>query len=162
MKLRSGITLALLLLLLTGCSSQQAKDQPEAFIEKGSIILSGQVPKVIGPRLALKAGGPKAPVLGYIPPTVGFMPAENETWLRINSDTKTLVVLRGENEIRRFTAQGKINIEPGNYALQHKQKRPLWYAPDHYFKKRGLKVPPSDGRALSVPFFGGAPADAYD
>lgn len=32
-------------------------------------------------------------------------------------------------------------LPAGTYTIAHKQRNPLWYAPDEYFSARGLKVP---------------------
>jgi lipoprotein-anchoring transpeptidase ErfK/SrfK len=92
-----------------------------------------------------KAPSPRlefAPVIGFFPPAASFNPADNEIWIEIDSASKTLQVYKGREQIKSVKAEGEISLAPGEYPLQHKQKNPLWYAPDEYFQKRHLKVPP--------------------
>ncbi len=83
-----------------------------------------------------------APIVGFFPPTASFNPADNELWIEIDSSTKELRVFKGTDQIKKLKGEGEVTLAPGEYPLQHKQKNPLWYAPDEYFEKRLLKVPP--------------------
>lgn len=83
-----------------------------------------------------------APLLGFIPLHSSFQPAENELWLEIDRQKSTLVLYKGKDKIKEVNTEGKVNLTPGQYPLQHKQKSPLWYAPDEYFERRQLRVPP--------------------
>jgi hypothetical protein len=83
-----------------------------------------------------------APVIGFFPPVANFNPADNELWIQIDSTSRELKVFKGKEQIKSVTGEGQISLAPGEYPLQHKQKDPLWYAPDQYFEKRRLRVPP--------------------
>ncbi|NQV20936.1 MAG: ribulose-phosphate 3-epimerase, partial [Rhodospirillales bacterium] len=48
--------------------------------------------------------------------------------------------------IKSLGVKAGVSLNPGTYALQHKQKRPLWYASDEYFAKRQLPIPPPGDR----------------
>jgi hypothetical protein len=75
-----------------------------------------------------------------------FSPGENETWIEIDSKSKKVRVFRGKSKIKEFLGEGEVIAQVGLYSLQHKQKNPLWYAPDDYFLKRKLSVPPAEDR----------------
>jgi hypothetical protein len=53
----------------------------------------------------------------------------------------------GASTVYKFKGEGLGQVVPGRYELLHKQRNPLWYAPDAYFAKRGLMVPPAGDRA---------------
>jgi hypothetical protein len=48
----------------------------------------------------------------------------------------------GNNKVQDFKASGTVSLASGAYALQRKDREPLWYAPDTYFERRMLQVPP--------------------
>ena len=121
-----------------------------AYLPAGQIIVSRPISEVrINSADDTKpmASGPEfSQLVGFFPPSKGFLPAQNQTWLEIDSKEKTVQIFRGQTSIRKIQAEGKVSLEPGTYSLQHKQKRPLWYAPDDYFAKRQLPVPPPGDR----------------
>ncbi len=83
-----------------------------------------------------------APIAGFFPPLASFNPADNEIWIEINGENQEIRLLKGKEQVKSLKFKGKLSLAPGEYPLQHKQKNPLWYAPDEYFEKRQLKVPP--------------------
>ena len=124
------------------------------FLPSGSIVLSRQLPAegqvdgdvaIPGSSAAETAG--LAALVGYFPPSDAFLPADNETWIMIESASSKILVFRGETKVKEIQAEGKVTMGLGNYNLQHKQKRPLWYANDDYFAKRNLPIPPAGDRA---------------
>ncbi len=127
------------------------------YLESGTVILSRQIPAKpavsakVSPPLSAEASEdgtlrPLAPLVGYFPPAVTYLPAENETWLEINRQNKVLTLYKGKGVIKEIHGEGDVTINPGDYYLQHKQKAPLWYAPNEYFAKRQLNVPPASDR----------------
>lgn len=86
--------------------------------------------------------GSYAPLLGFVPVHASFQPADNEMWMELERETSTIRVYKGKEKLKEVKGEGKISLAPGEYPLQHKQKNPLWYAPDEYFEKRQLKIPP--------------------
>ncbi|MCB0344698.1 MAG: hypothetical protein KDD66_06260 [Bdellovibrionales bacterium] len=112
---------------------------PELVPAPSSIIITNPVP-------GLETNEAPGLVFAFIPPAVGFTPAENETWLAIERESKTLTLNRGKTVIKEIHGEGVVDLKEGLYALQHKQKRPLWYAPDSYFKERRMNVPQSGDR----------------
>jgi hypothetical protein len=129
------------------------------YLKSGSILLSHKIPKRLDSQaLSIKQETlqtqPKAddislmaPLIGFFPPAETYIPAENETWIEIISSEKKIVLHKGRTPIKEMRAEGDIPIEPGEYFLQHKQKNPLWYAPDTYFTRRNL-TPPEQGNRL--------------
>lgn len=131
---------------ITGCSLVAGNER--SYLESGTIILSLEIPSA-GETSVVAASDERplmAPLIGYIPPTAGFVPAENETWMEIDRGSKQVIVYRGKEPVKEMRAEGEVPLEPGVYALQHKQKKPLWYAPDEYFRRRHLAVPKSNDR----------------
>lgn len=87
-----------------------------------------------------------APLIGYFPPLMSFVPAENEIWLEVDRATAKLSLYKGREIVKQIQGEGVVSMNSGEYFLQHKQKAPLWYAPNEYFTKRQLAVPPSENR----------------
>lgn len=133
-------------LLFSGCSLKPAKVElsGKRFADSGTIILSQVAPAKNAPSTAGSGATNFAPLIGYFPPASAYLPADNETWLEINRSTKKVSVYRGGTTIKEIQAEGAIPVEPGDYYLDYKQKDPRWYAPDEYFLKRKLTVPPTD------------------
>lgn len=176
MKTKLFAACAVSTLLLTGCSGLSAPFLGSGFfgsgsqyLESGTIILSHQVPqKGESPATVAMSiednshnaespasdtvGSQKppqkilAPLVGYFPPAVTYLPADNETWLEINRENKMIVLYKGKGVIKEIQGEGSVSIAPGDYYLQHKQKQPLWYAPNDYFAKRQLSVPSANDR----------------
>ncbi len=76
---------------------------------------------------------------------VGFLPNEishQGSWLSINLMSRTISLMEGDKTLSTSQAQGLSSLKPGKYELRHKQRNPLWYAPDSYFVSRGVPVPP--------------------
>ena len=87
-----------------------------------------------------------APLIGYFPPLMSFVPAENEVWLEVDRTTAKIAVYKGREVVKQIQGEGVVSMNTGEYFLQHKQKQPLWYAPNEYFTKRQLAVPASENR----------------
>jgi hypothetical protein len=83
-----------------------------------------------------------APLVGFVPVHASFQPADNEVWMELERESSTIRIFKGKEKLKEIVGKGKISLAPGEYPLQHKQKNPLWYAPDEYFEKRQLKIPP--------------------
>ena len=59
-----------------------------------------------------------APLIGYFPPASAYVPADNEAWLEIQRDSKKIILYRGKDVVKEVTAEGEINIGPGEFYLQ--------------------------------------------
>lgn len=136
------------LLAFTGCGLTQhaynlsATDSP--FLSSGTIVLSRQIPAQISAEHKETLGltvEDYSPVVGYVPPMTGVLPASNETWLEVDSQNMTVTLFKGEEKVKSVHAEGTVSLAPGKYALQYKQKFPTWYAPNSYFERRKLEVP---------------------
>jgi hypothetical protein len=139
-----------LALCSTACSHSGAAHlnaDGDRYLESGTIIISHQMPVRENPlALGTEPAALYAPLVGYFPPAVTYLPADNETWLEIDRSSKVLTVFKGKEKIKQMQGEGEVSIAPGDYYLQHKQKQPKWYAPNEYFVKRQLTVPPpNDG-----------------
>ena len=153
-----GLLISWLLISGMGCASLKPHGGLEnmgsaSFAASGTIILSHMIPARTNAELAAnvpveirKKPGTFAPLIGYFPPAANYIPAENESWLEIVRNSRRLLLHRGKGVIKEIQGEGDISIEEGEYYLQHKQKEPLWYAPDDYFKRRRLAVPPVGNR----------------
>ncbi len=114
----------------------------ERFAPSGTIVLSRQLPDLLEvASIEEKHSSTMAPLIGYVPPSSAFLPADNETWLEINRETLLVSLHKGKEVIQAVQGEGKIALKPGIYPLQQKQKSPVWYASDEYFTKRALPVP---------------------
>lgn len=87
-----------------------------------------------------------APLIGYFPPLMSFVPAENEVWLEVDRATAKISLYKGHEVVKQIQGEGVVSMNAGEYFLQHKQKQPLWYAPNEYFTKRQLAVPATENR----------------
>lgn len=83
-----------------------------------------------------------APLVGFFPLSLQFKPADNEVWIQIVKEKNVIEVYKGKEVLKVIAAEGDIKLAAGEYPLQHKQRNPLWYAPDEYFSRRELRVPP--------------------
>lgn len=131
--------------ILSSCSLGIFKNKD--FVESGTIIISHQVPLKTAP-VAFHSTEEKlfAPLIGYFPPTLSYLPAENETWLEINKANSKISLYKGTTIIKEMKAEGSSSLPTGDYFLQRKQKEPIWYAPDNYFTNRQLKLPSADDK----------------
>lgn len=139
----------LVLFGLSACSllSKNHKTDSAKYLSAGTIIISHQVPDK-NPLAISEAEEGKlyAPLIGYFPPAITYLPADNETWLEVNSQLKKLTLYKGKTPIKEMEAEGSVSLSAGDYYLQHKQKQPLWYAPNEYFSSRQLTVPSPNDR----------------
>jgi len=136
-------------LILTSalCSCSAAKKPADLaapgspYLSSGTIVLSRQVPSELTSAQIAEPNQSYSPVVGYIPPLSGILPASNEFWVEIDTHAMTVSVFRGDEKVKSVQAEGTVPLAPGKYALQYKQKFPTWYAPNSYFEKRKLDVP---------------------
>lgn len=82
----------------------------------------------------------------FIPASLmGFLPTESMhqgNWLLIDTKKRTVSLMEGSREITNSSGQGINALQAGSYQVLHKQRNPLWYAPDSYFKSHQLPSPP--------------------
>lgn len=147
MKTISRTAIIISSLVLTSCSFFNTDEQSEIdnqFLSSGSVVLSQRVPTSRELTVQENTNTPMAPVVGYFPNVDKFFPAVNEHWISINKATKTVSLFRGDEKLSDIDATGEITLKEGTYGLLHKERGPLWYAPDEYFTRRGIEIPESD------------------
>lgn len=147
MKRTSRTLLIISSLVLASCSffdSSADVTSEEEFLSSGTLVLSQRVPSNRELTVEKTTKSAMAPVVGYFPNADKFFPAVNEHWISIDKATKTISLFRGDEKLKDVKAVGKMNLKEGTYSLLHKEKNPLWYAPDKYFARRGIEVPSSD------------------
>lgn len=132
----TSVALLVSFLSLTGCSlmgsSGEAIQAPKVqWKESGSIVLSRVAPPVTA------EGVDASSLLGFLP----VKAAPKGHWLAINRQSRTVSVMDGDLQLVTLQAEGIENLQPGNFEVIHKQKNPLWYAPDTYFTSRLLPLP---------------------
>ncbi len=125
--LRISGVLSIFLTILS-CTSRTA-DTNQSWQKSGSILIARSAPDVKRPSFDS--------ALGFLPTHAAL----NSTWLAVDTAKKTLNLMNGETLLSTSSAVGVENIKPGSYEIVHKQRAPLWYAPDSYFTKRSLAVP---------------------
>ena len=134
-----------ILMTLTSCSlffgggnSASLQEEPELssnLLQSGSIVIASPVPKVSSP----------SPIK-----MLGFLPTEESSkvfWLSIDRSSQKVTLMQGQKALSTSEADGIDLIPAGSYSVVHKQKSPLWYAPDSYFTARGLPLPPQGDRS---------------
>mgnify|MGYP000605882406 CR=1 FL=1 len=107
----------------------------------GSIVLARPIPG-FGATDGGQFGVGTTPLLGFMP--VQFAVAGE--WLSIDRSKGTVTLMSGAVERQAASGEGISNLTPGVYSLLHKQRNPLWYAPDTYFQLRGLQTPAQGDR----------------
>lgn len=126
---------AFLGLILSGCSASRPVSPTSNVGLDGVLALSRPMP-------LLAEVSPDASLLGFVPPAV----APAGTWLSINRREKTVSLMEGSKASITVHGDGIEQLNAGSFHLMHKQRSPLWYAPDAYFTERGLAVPPEGDR----------------
>ncbi len=133
------LSLPAVFLFLAGCSlfgsSPSEQSSAAAWKKDGSIVLSRVAPV---PVLTESKGE-----------LLGFLPQKSRTadhWLAINKSTRTIEVMSGDQSLVSLKSEGVERLQPGRYQVIHKQKDPLWYAPNSYFTSRLLDVPAEGSR----------------
>ena len=111
----------------------------------GSIVLARPIPASTvfsnGTLSGIKSVG-NTPLLGFMP--VQFAVAGE--WLSIDRSKHTITLMSGAIERQSVSGEGFETLNPGVYSLLHKQRNPLWYAPDSYFEIRKLSTPAQGDR----------------
>lgn len=113
--------LLLLALILAGCSSKSVNFQPS-----GSILIARPAPMVFI--------GSEGSLLGFF----------GTSSVQIDRSRGEIVVTGAESI--RVKISGIENLTGSEAVVSLKQKDPVWYAPEEYYRKRGLVVPPDYSR----------------
>lgn len=112
----------LLVILLASCSSKKT-----IYPDSGSFVIARPAPIIF-------TGGNSGSLLGFFGnPSVVIDRSQKE------------IVISGSESIR-VKISGVENLSGSEAIVSLKQKDPVWYAPEEYFRKRGLLVPPDYSR----------------
>lgn len=81
--------------------------------------------------------------------TLSFIPAAlhgtpSGSWLSIDREHSAIQLMKGDQVVYKLKGDGFAELKGGLYKVKHKQRNPLWYAPDSYFQERNLQ-PPAEG-----------------
>lgn len=101
--------------------------------KQGVIALARPVPAIVAAQ--------SSEMPGFMP-TLQAIKASDSSWLSINRKNNSIEIKTGDKVIGEIKANGVEELSPGTYQIVHKQRRPLWYAPDSYFVEREIEVPP--------------------
>ena len=138
MKLGRSVLLIVLVSALCSCSTASKQPQPgaENWLRDGMIVLARPAP-------AVAPFDPGQRMLAFMP-----LPASLPgPWLSIDTQEGLVKLMTGEHALSSFRAEGLENLALGSYQVLHKQKAPLWYAPDRYFESRALSIPPQGDKS---------------
>lgn len=80
--------------------------------------------------------------LGFIPAALHGTPSGS--WLSIDREHSSIQLMKGDQVVYKLKGDGFPELKGGLYKVKHKQRNPLWYAPDSYFQERNLQ-PPAEG-----------------
>jgi len=75
---------------------------------------------------------------------LGFLPLRSQKaqkQLIIDTTSGKLIVKQNDQVLEEVELDLKEKLDKGSYKIVHKQRAPLWYAPDSYFANRHLSVP---------------------
>jgi hypothetical protein len=117
---------------ITSCGAgQTGEDIPRNWLKSGSVVVSNGVPAVT---TNVSAG-----TLGFAPSTS----VRQGAWLLIETKQRRVTLMEGDKAVESGSGLGLERLTTGNFQLLHKQRNPLWYAPDSYFSARHLNSPAS-------------------
>ena len=103
--------------------------------KNGTLTVAAPAPKI---------GAPEASAVpGFVPSRDGL----EGNWLSINRASGSLKLMHGNQPVILALASSAASLKPGVYTVLHKQKEPVWHAPDTYFRTRNLPIPPEGDRA---------------
>lgn len=125
--------------ILCSCALKQTNTLPQD-TGSGSITLSRAIPAV-----QQSKGFASQTALGFVPPLAATTAAGR--WLSIDVGHRKIALMEGDRILDSADVEQLGPVERGNYQLLHKQRNPLWYAPNSYFSRRRLTVPPQGDRS---------------
>jgi hypothetical protein len=108
-----------------------------AWISDGALSISRSVPN---PPAVNEHPPGGSTMLGFAPHTVR---SSDSRLTAVRSD-RTIVIMDGASTVQRISGEGIEQLKPGKYTVAHKQRAPLWYAPDQYFSRRSVAIPPAN------------------
>lgn len=132
---------------LTACSnyilpiiSQSTSSKTASrWIKSGELTISRANPGVMLPSAT---DTQPTTALGFVPASLHGAPVGS--WVSIDSSQGTIQLMKGDQSVAQLKGTGLASLRPGLFKVKHKQRNPLWYAPDSYFSSRNLP-PPVEG-----------------
>jgi lipoprotein-anchoring transpeptidase ErfK/SrfK len=130
--LRSFVTLFGCVFL--GCSQAGIeKQQTSLWKTSGSFTIARAAPSV-------SQGSEHGVLMGFMPSELNSSTPKGK-WIRVDRASNSLVLMDGTSSVTSAQVDGIDRMHSGKYQVIHKQKDPMWYAPDSYFANRHLEVP---------------------
>ena len=133
------ITIAVLSLAISACSTASSK-QPQAaaetWLRDGMIVLARPAP-------AVAPFSPSERMLAFMPLPLAL----TGPWLSVDTREGLIKLMSGDHALSTFRGEGLEKLPTGSFQVLHKQKDPLWYAPDSYFQSRSLAIPPQGDKS---------------
>ena len=147
--MRFGVTL-IALLILTACSNYIFPNSTSSIKTRttsrwepsGSITLSRADP---GQANLHGKSETSATALGFVPASLHGAPAGS--WVSIDISKQSLNLMKGDQVVAQLSGFGVASLKAGLFKVKHKQRNPLWYAPDSYFAARSLAAPQEGDKA---------------
>ena len=131
--------LALVAGALSGCSLYLGGDN----VSKSEASLNSSGSFMIARQIPAPSSGAVTSARAFAP---GFLASRSGTWLKLDRGAKTISVMNGETVVQSVQGEGLDRLTDGQYSILHKQRNPLWYAPESYFSRRGLTSPAEGDR----------------
>jgi len=126
-------TIALVVAVAGSVGCSPTSESPGSWIRDGIITIARPLPLEAG----RKINGSPSSLLGFVPvPGV-----QGGAWLSISTSEGAINLMNGSSVAASVQGEGIKELRPGTYKVVHKQRAPLWYAPDNYFSVRQLAVP---------------------
>lgn len=124
---------------LTACSTLRESATPASSTmslhASGSVLLAKPLPEISIPE--------PTRLLGFLP----FYAAQTGKWLSISKAKDSIRLMEGNEVVLETSGEGIDYMPNGVFQVLHKQRNALWYAPDEYFTKRKMDIPPPGDRA---------------
>lgn len=116
-------------------NSADSSGNDRTWVQNGMVTIS---------RIAPQAGASHKGVagMGFVPASLNGTPSGS--WLSIDRQGDTVLLMKNDQVVSKLKGIGTESLQPGLYKVKHKQRNPLWYAPDSYFQAR-KQVPPAEG-----------------
>ncbi|MEZ4754643.1 MAG: hypothetical protein R3A13_10125 [Bdellovibrionota bacterium] len=78
---------------------------------------------------------------------MGFIPSASANTLMISRETGEVSLMDKNQTVLSSFGIGANRLNSGTYEVMHKQRNAAWYAPDSYYKSRGMRVPPEGDKS---------------
>jgi hypothetical protein len=138
-------TISIAIICLTSCSYYRNNidlftkfpNQDRTVVQNGMVAISRSAPSV--------GQGSSDKAFGFIPASLHAAPTGS--WLVIDRSSKSLALMKGDQVVSKLKGEGFTKLTPGVFKVKHKQRSPLWYAPDGYFNARNMAIPAEGDKA---------------